>query len=160
MKPTVYLDATIPSYLLDPGTDDPILVGRHLVTRQWWSIRSRYELFVSQVVIDECHAGRPERASGRPELLKDLPLLDPTEEISEAAKFYAKNFAMPHKNLRDALHLAFASFYGIEYLVTWNLAHLANAHKRRHIQALNTILGYVTPTICTPEGLLEWASEE
>lgn len=154
MRPAVYLDSTIPSYWLDPESQDPVYLARHLSTRRWWQTIHGYRVFISQVVIDELQEGRADRATQRLELVQEIQLLDINPDCSQAAKFYAQHFAMPGKNVRDALHLALASFYRIDYLLTWNLAHLANARKRRHIEALNMILGFATPIICTPEELL------
>lgn len=80
-------------------------------------------------------------------------MLDVDDEVEEAAQFYARNLAMLTRDLRDAFHLALASVHEIEYLVTWNFAHLANASKRAHIETLNRRLHLSTPVICTPEEL-------
>jgi predicted nucleic acid-binding protein len=83
-----------------------------------------------------------------------MALLDIDEEVERAAQFYVENLAMPRRDLRDAFHLALASVHGMEYLVTWNYAHLANASKRTHIETLNRRLHWASPVICSPEELL------
>ncbi|MFO0837052.1 MAG: hypothetical protein U1D55_00875 [Phycisphaerae bacterium] len=83
-----------------------------------------------------------------------MPLLEIDEDVERAAEFYVRHFAMPRHNLRDAFHLALASVHEIEYLVTWNFAHLANAGKRTHIEVLNRRLHLPSPVICTPEELM------
>ena len=126
-KPTIYLDSTVPSYWLPQG-EDPILLARHLLTRRWWeSELARFEVFVSQSVIDELSAGDPTRAAERLELIAPFPLLQVNAQVEAAAQFYIDQFAMPRNDLRDAFHLAIASVYAVDYLVTWNYAHLANA---------------------------------
>lgn len=160
MKPTVYLDSSVPSYWLEPKSDDPIVRARHLITRQWWGEDlPRFEARVSQYVLDELSLGDPQRAAQRLDLVKDLALLDVSEEVIHAAEFYMQNFAMPRRNERDAFHLAFASVHEMDYLVTWNYAHLANASKRTHIETLNRRLRLISPVICSPEELMMEPSE-
>ncbi len=65
-----------------------------------------------------------------------------------------KELALPGKALRDAAHLAFACGYELDYLVTWNCAHIANAEIRRRLMAINAALGLQTPIICNPEELM------
>lgn len=154
MKPTLYLDSSVPSYWLPQG-DDLVVHARHLLTLRWWDDElPRFDVFVSQVVLDEIAGGNPERADLRFDLVKDFPLLDVDEEVERVARFYAQNFAMPRRDLRDAFHLALASVHEIEYLVTWNFAHLANASKRTHIDVLNRRLHLVSPVICSPDELM------
>ncbi|NOS99430.1 MAG: type II toxin-antitoxin system VapC family toxin [Phycisphaerales bacterium] len=154
MKPTVYLDSTVPSYHLPQGAD-PIVHARHLLTRRWWDADlSRFDVFVSQIVLDELAAGDAGRASIRLKLVEEFAILEVDEEVERVARFYVDNFAMPRRDLRDAFHLALPSVHEIEYLVTWNFAHLANAGKRRHIDVLNRRLHLISPVICTPEELM------
>jgi predicted nucleic acid-binding protein len=154
MKPSIYLDSSVPSYWLDQGPD-PIIHARHLTTRKWWANHlPRFDVYISQFVLDELADGDPERAAKRLDLVKDFPLLKTVEEVEQAALFYVRNLAMPSSNRRDAFHLALAAVHEIEYLVTWNFAHLANAGKRRHIEVLNRRLHLVSPIICSPEELM------
>ena len=154
MKPTIYLDSSVPSYWLPQGPD-PIVQARHLLTRRWWTEElPRFDIFASQVVLEELSGGDPERASQRLALIEGFPMLDLDEEVERAARFYADHLAMPRRNLRDAFHLAFASVHEVEYLLTWNYAHLANASKRTHIETLNRRLHLASPVICSPEELM------
>lgn len=104
--------------------------------------------------MDELGAGKPERATERLALVQAFPLLDVDEEVEHAARFYVENLAMPSRNLRDAFHLALASVHEVEYLLTWNYAHLANASKRTHLEVLNRRLHLPSPVICSPEELM------
>ncbi len=92
--------------------------------------------------------------SGWPTPVEAFPLLDVDEDVERAARFYVDQMAMPRRNLRDAFHLAIASVHEIDYLVTWNYAHLANASKRTHIETLNRRLQLASPVICSPEELI------
>ena len=154
MRPTLYLDSSVPSYWLPQG-NDPIIQARHLLTRRWWDEElARFEVFISQVVLDELGRGDPERAAQRLVLVESFALLNVDEEVERVARFYVDNLAMPKRDLRDAFHLALASVHEMEYLVTWNFAHLANASKRTHIEVLNRRQHLASPVICSPEELM------
>ncbi|MCI0693467.1 hypothetical protein L0337_15855 [candidate division KSB1 bacterium] len=79
-----------------------------------------------------------------------LPVLAPDENIVDIARIYIENYLMPQVLKGDALHLAYASFYKIDFLLTWNCNHLANANKKQHIRRVNTRLNLFTPEIVTP----------
>lgn len=154
MKPSVYLDSTVPSYWLPQG-GDAIVQARHLLTRKWWSEElPRFEPRISQIVLDELAGGDPARAAERLALVSGLRLLDVNDQVEQAAAFYVEQLAMPKRNMRDAFHLAAASVHDVTYLVTWNYAHLANASKRTHIETLNRRLHLPSPVICSPEELM------
>jgi hypothetical protein len=71
MRPTLYLDSSVPSYWLVPERDDPIVAARHLITRRWWSQELvRFEVFISQIALDELAGGQPNRARQRLALVK------------------------------------------------------------------------------------------
>ncbi|HKQ47897.1 MAG TPA: type II toxin-antitoxin system VapC family toxin [Phycisphaerae bacterium] len=155
MKPTVYLDSSVPSYWLEPASDDPIIRARHLIIRRWWDEElGRFEVRISQYVLDELAQGDSLRATRRLELVKQFASLDISDSVIDAADFYMANFAMPRRDARDAFHIAFASVYEVDYLLTWNYAHLANASKRKHIETLNQRLRLISPVICSPEELM------
>jgi predicted nucleic acid-binding protein len=135
MKPTVYLDSSVPSYWLEPQGDDPVLRVRHLLTRRWWTEElPKFEVFVSQIVLREIGRGQSKRAAERSTLLEGFSILPVTPEVERVAAFYVENLAMPVRDRRDAFHLALASVHEIDYLLTWNFAHLANARKRMHFE--------------------------
>ena len=155
-KPTVYVDTTIPSYYFETR-DDPIVRAHQLITVQWWeACRDRLEFYTSQVTLVELSslAYPAEKRAKTLGFMTDIPVLDVTDEIESIARRYVEQMLMPRKNLRDALHLALASFYELAYLATWNCAHLANVRKRHQIELLNGLLGLRTPWVVTPEELL------
>lgn len=89
------------------------------------------------------------------ELLKGLPLLAILPPIAEIVEGYFAHQLMPRDPAGDALHLALASYYRCDFLVTWNCRHLANANKFDHIRRVNGILGIHVPSLVTPLELLE-----
>ena len=155
MKKKVYIETTIPSYLVAKPSRDIVLLTHQEFTKQWWeSCKDDYELFTSQETIDEANSGDPVYAKQRYEILETLQLLDPATEVEQLANEYFKYFNFPVKALRDAAHLAFAVYYELDYLLTWNCKYLANASIRSRLHRLNDSLGYKTPDVCTPEELI------
>ena len=132
-----------------------MLVAAHQqLTVAWWDEqRTRYELFTSQVVLAEARAGDPEAAQRRLAVLERLPLLDVTDAAIALATMLITRQALPAQAAQDALHVAVACVHGMEYLLTWNCAHLANARLRSRIEQICRDAGYVPPIICTPEEL-------
>jgi len=89
--------------------------------------------------------------------VRKWPALKYESILAEIVSTYVENFLMPAEFSGDALHLAYASYYKIDFLMTWNCEHLANANKRQHIRVINTRLGLAVPEIVTP---LELVTEE
>jgi predicted nucleic acid-binding protein len=155
MKPRVYLETTIPSYLTAWPSRDLVRAAHQQITREWWEKRrEQFELFISQVVLRECPAGDPKAASERLEVLQDLPLLEQTEEATKLAQALLQKVPLPNRATVDALHIAVASVHGMDYLLTWNCTHIANAVLRDPIESVCRASGYEPPAICTPEELL------
>ena len=153
--PTVYVETTIPSYLAARPSRDFIVLGHQEVTQAWWDVeRVHYDLYISQLVLDEIGAGNPELATVRTALVQDLPILDLTHEIELLALEYVRELIFPQKATTDAYHLAFAVEYELDYLLTWNCAHLANGFTRLKLQKLHISRGKHLPVIVTPEELI------
>ena len=153
MKPKVYLDATIPSYLHD---DREVLRAFTEITRRWWHEEAgAYELFMSNAVLDELASGNYPRKAEVVQTVQNLALLPPAAMIERIAEYYISNRLMPQSLRGDAAHLAYASYYQCDFLLTWNCNHLANANKRRHIRVLNGRLDLPTPEIVTPLELVQ-----
>lgn len=132
------------------------MAAHQQLTREWWNTRRHdFEVFVSQFVIDEAALGDPDAARRRLELLADLSLLDVREEIYTLADALMKRVPLPPKAAADALHIAIATVSGMDYLLTWNCTHIANAIFRTSIEAVCRENGFEPPVICTPEELLK-----
>ena len=155
MRAKLYLETTIPSYLVGRPSRDLLVAAHQQVTRDWWeSRRLQFELCTSQFVIEEIRAGDPELANQRLQLLEDVPLLQTSEEIIEIAECLVSEGPIPRKAAGDAAHIAFATVYGCEYLLTWNCRHIANAELSRSIRRTMERRGYDLPSMCTPEELM------
>ena len=156
MKPKVYLETTIPSYLTARPSRDLVTAAHQQITREWWDTRRHdFDLFVSQMVIDEASAGDPEATTRRLDVLASLPLLDPQAEGTALAQTLIDHIPLPARAAADALHIAIAVVNGMDYLLTWNCTHIANAALRGRIEAACRSRGFRVPIICTPEELLE-----
>ena len=154
-KPTLYMGTTIPSFLLAEPSRDLVASARQEVTRDWWRREhGRFEVFVSQTVLDEAQKGSHSAAQKRPEFLEQFQVLATTHDVDRLAELYVRKQIVPAEKLGDALHLAVASIYRMNFLCTWNLKHIANAFAIRRLRALNAEQGLFTPEICTPEQLL------
>jgi predicted nucleic acid-binding protein len=156
MSALIYVETTIPSFYTEKrsGVD---IAARRQWTREWWSeSKPDHRLVTSVVVFDELE--RMPDAARRAEaiaLLRELEELDYIAEVEEIAAVYLQHKIMPAEALGDADHLALASFYNCDMLVTWNCKHLANANKTGHIRRVNALLGLRTPLLVTPLQLLE-----
>jgi predicted nucleic acid-binding protein len=152
---SVYIETSIPSYLTAKASRDLILVAHQELTKEWWETRNRFELFVSEVVLNEISLGDPDASNRRIDVITGIPLLELTEESKEFAHKLIRLNLVPKKALADALHIAIAATTGMDYLLTWNCKHIANAVTRPKIENLCRDMKISPPVICTPEELLE-----
>ena len=156
MKAKVYIETTVISYLTARPNRDVVIAGHQKITRDWWqTCRKRFDVVASQLVVREASAGDSRAAQERLAKLATLTLLEVTEEAVLLAQELVSTGAVPEKAAEDALHLAIAVTNGVEYLLTWNCKHLANATMRTKIEDVCRSAGYEPVIICTPEELLE-----
>lgn len=156
MKPRLYIETTIVSYLTARPTRDVIALARQQITQTWWMDRlPDFDPVVSQLVLDEAARGDEEAAKQRLRVLENFPLLDATPVTFRLAAQFIRPGAMPTKAKDDALHLAVCAVHGIPYLLTWNFRHIANAQVRRVLGGICARAGYDIPIICTPDELMK-----
>jgi hypothetical protein len=155
MKSRLYLETTIPSYLTSRTSRDLIVAGRQQITRDWWEKqRGAFQLYISQLVIDEASAGDQAAARDRLKVVKDLPLLDITVEVAELASSILASGKIPRKAATDAAHIAIAAVHEMDFLVTWNCVHIANATIAKSLASICREHDCECPVICTPEELM------
>lgn len=145
MKPKVYIETSIPSYLTARRSRDLIMAANQELTQEWWDNKESFDLYISALVIQEASAGDPNAAKKRLEQLDDLPELDITEEVETFAQVLIQKVPLPEKARIDALHIAVATLSGMDYLLTWNCSHIANAILRPKVEALCREFGYEAP---------------
>ena len=129
--------------------------ARQQITHDWWNNeREKYELCISEIVVDEAAAGDSDAAGRRLVFLADLPLLEITKAVNDIAKAIMESGLLPPSATRDAIHIAVSSVHGIDILLTWNCRHIANAVIMRELSDIVTSCGYEIPILCTPEELI------
>ena len=158
MEPTVYVETSIVSYLAARPSRDLVTAARQQVTAEWWTSRRKaFRLHVSELVVQEAADGDADAAERRLSLLAGIPVLAATAEALELAKAFVDNRIVPTSAEADALHIAIAATSGIEYLLTWNCRHIANAQIRARIERFARLRGLEPPILCTPDELMEIA---
>lgn len=155
MKRKVYLETSVVSYLMAWRSRDLVIAGNQETTREWWIQRDKFDLFISQFVLDEAAAGDGNAAAQRLRALEGIPELAVVEQVVDIADVLLTRAALPAKAKLDALHIAVAALHGMDFLLTWNCKHIANPIQRPNIEAIVRAFGYQPPIICTPQELLE-----
>ncbi|MCE9554924.1 MAG: type II toxin-antitoxin system VapC family toxin [Planctomycetes bacterium] len=154
MADTVYIETTVIGHLVGRKHPDAAIAVRQQITRDWWADATRhYRILISEIVRDECGAGDPIAAKERLDAIDSLSLLEVNEEVLVLANSLMTSGAVPPSEPRDALHIAISAVNGIQYLVTWNYKHIANAAMRSRIESVCRSAGFEPPIICTPEEL-------
>lgn len=149
----MYVETTIPSYLTAWPSNNLLRAAHQQVTREWWDRRAAFDLYVSQLVVVECQAGDPVAAVERLAALAEIPILDQPPEVAALAEALVQGVPLPPKAGADAVHIATAAVHGIQYLLTWNCTHIANATLRPRIEQVCRAAGWEPPLICTPQEL-------
>ena len=153
MKKMVYLDTTVLSYLVDERESIKNFIE---VTKEWWNTqRKHYNVYLSVETLAELNEGNHPQKAKAIHLTKTIEILPRAKEVEEIAEIYIKHSLMPNDMRGDAIHLAYASVYKIDFLLTWNCKHLANANKKTHIRIINSKLGLFVPEVITPLELFE-----
>lgn len=148
----VYLETSFISYLVARPSRDLIMAAHQQTTREWWEKeRLKHEVYSSDAVWEEARRGDPVGAASRLSVLADLPILAVSDETEELARRLISKHALPQKAFLDAIHIAVASVYGMDYLLTWNCKHIANLTMRSAIEKTCREAGYDPPVIGTPE---------
>jgi hypothetical protein len=155
MLPAVYLETSVIGYLASRRSADPIVAGNQQATLDWWKQRERFDVYVSEAVVDECSAGDPTAVAERLVFLRGIPELDISFLAKSVAGELIRVTALPVKAHVDALHIAIAAASGMDYLLTWNCRHIANASLRRRIEEVLASFDLAAPVICTPQELTD-----
>jgi hypothetical protein len=155
MKPPVYVETSVVSYLSARRSTDPIVAGRQLLTQQWWAQKERFDCCTSALVYQEAQQGSPVMAAKRTALLDSLRTLPPSPQMDELAQALIRAAALPSKALQDAEHIALAALHHVSYLVTWNFRHIANPVTSGKIDAVLRLMGLTPPVLCSPDVLLD-----
>ena len=155
MSETVYIETSILGYLTARPSRDLVVAANIEITREWWDTRrNAFQLYSSQAVVKETSQGDTEIASRRLEIIANLALLDLNQSVLDLAEQFLERSNLPAKADVDAVHIAAATVHGMDYLLTWNCKHIANAQIQRKLAEVSLDLGYELPILCTPYELL------
>ena len=151
----VYLETSFISACVTDRTD-PGSVHRRNVSREWWETQARrHVLFVSAEVIDELSQPGYRRSLEALSMIREIPFLPITDWTLKLAALFVREKVMPSPVAGDAVHVAVAAAHGVDYLVSWNVRHLANIRKMAHLREICRRKGVVSPLIVTPDLLWE-----
>ncbi len=143
------------SVLTAGPTRDIVQTALQQLTHEWWERRSRsFDLFISDFVLREASRGDKVAARRRLDAAANLKELSVNVAIETLATRLLNETRMPSKAQQDAAHLACAAVHGMDYLVTWNCTHIANAVLIPQVQAVCLLAGHKCPQICTPQELM------
>jgi predicted nucleic acid-binding protein len=156
MLPTAYIETSVISYLTARRSRDPISAAHQQLTRDWWDRRrARFDLYVSELVVQEASRGDAVAALARLEAISGYPVLRVNSDSRALADRILRQAVLPSKAAADALHIALAAVTGMNFLVTWNCTHIANGFVLQSVNALCRDAGFEPPIVCTPEELME-----
>ena len=161
MRPAAYIETSVVSYLTARSSRDVVIAAFQEITREWWRNAShRFDLVASALAVAEARAGDPDAARTRLEALESVALLDATPDAESLANALVDVGAIPRQAAADAAHIAIAVTNGVDFLVTWNFRHIANAAMRSRIEQVCRQVGYEPSVICTPNELMEANNEQ
>ena len=156
IKPRVYIESTVVSYLAARLSKNPVLVARQRASRQLWeNYADRFEFVISDIVSNEVRLGDANAAQRRLEVISSLRVLEILPEVDVLGQKLLGTGAVPRNSEPDAQHIAIATVHGVEYLVSWNHKHIVNENKREHINQVCQAAGFQPTTLCTPIELME-----
>ena len=155
MKPKLNIESTIPSYLTAIPSRDLIVAAHQQITREWWEARrDEFAIYISQFVLDEVGAGDSEASKKRLDAIEGFEQLDITDDVTNLAEAIIDSGVIPQDSPTDAAHIAVATVHGMQFLMTWNCAHIANAEISSVVEDVCRTHGFECPVICTPEELM------
>jgi hypothetical protein len=155
MKPTVYIETTIPSLLTAWPSRDVEIAGQQVATREWWEKRRQaFDVYVSADVLDEAERGDAEAARLRLAVLDECKVLAATEEAQSLTKRILATGLIPPRAATDAAHSGLAAAHGMDFLLTWNCRHIHNSFIERRLAGICLAAGFTLPVLCTPRELM------
>ena len=159
MKPSLYVETSVISYLTARLSANLVVAARQRITRAWWETRrDGYDLVVSPIVLEEVSEGDADAAAARLEPLRGIEIVGVSPGTDRLAADLLTTVPLPEKATTDAAHIALAATAGADYLLTWNFKHIANPTLRDRIADVCRSNGYEPSTLCSPEDLLEGTS--
>ena len=150
-KLKIYLDATIPNYVFNPHTPEKQKYAKILFNEIG---KGRFESYISKIVIDEISAAPESKQSQMASILKEIPILDVTDECNELAQEYIERGIIPPQYKNDALHIGIATFYNMDALISYNFEHIVKLKTIREVSGINISMGFKIIDLVIPEEVL------
>ena len=148
----IYIESTIPSYLVARPARDLLQAARQQTSKDWWELkRHQHELFTSEIVLAEIGEGEAAMAKQRLEVMNGITILRVTDETEALTRRILESGLLPLDADRDAAHIALATIYEMDILLSWNCRHIANASIQARLRRLAGQMGLVLPVLCTPD---------
>ena len=156
IKPKLYLETTVISYLVARPSNEASLAYRQQVTQRLWEEYANvYEFVISDIVISEILRGDAVAAQRRFNVVANLTILDLSLDVDKLAQDLIDTRVVPPQARSDAQHIACAAVNSVDYLVSWNYKHIVNEITRKLINEVCQTAGFRPPTICTPIDIIE-----
>lgn len=156
MKSRIYIETSVISYYTAKLSKDIRTLSRQETTIDWWEDEmNKFDCFISLAVIEEISKGNQLEAEKRINASLKFPILEDSNGIMVLAEKYFSKLNIPEKSKYDTIHLAYASYYEVEYLLSWNMKHISNPRTQSALIDLNLELNLKTPLLITPEALME-----
>jgi predicted nucleic acid-binding protein len=154
--PKTYVETSVISYLTARQSRDQIAAAHQQLTRDWWDRRrARFDIYVSELVVQEAGRGDVIAARARLEAISGYPVLRVNPVAQRLADSILRSAVLPSKAAADALHISLAAVNGMNFLITWNCTHIANGFVLQSVNMLCRDAGFEPPIVCTPEELME-----
>ncbi len=152
---SVYIESSVISYITARPSRDVVTSARQAITIEWWeTYRDLFDVFISELVLEEIGTGDLQAASNRLAIVENIPVLVATDSAKELAKALIVENAISASSAEDALHISIAAVQGIDFLLTWNFKHINNANMRDKITQVVNHLNFRSPMLCSPEELI------
>jgi hypothetical protein len=155
MKPTVYIETTIPSLLTAWPNRDVEILAQQVATREWWEKRRKaFDLYISQEVLKEAARADAGAARDRLAALAECRILAATDTAEALTERILSTGLIPARAASDAAHIGYAAAHGMDFLLTWNCRHILNKIIERRLAGVCVTMGLSLPVICTPPELM------
>jgi hypothetical protein len=148
----IYIESTIPSYIVARPARDLLQAARQQTSKDWWELkRHQHELFTSEIVLAEIGDGEAVMAQLRLGVMNGIKLLQVTDDAEALTRRILDSGLLPLDADRDAAHIALATIYEMDILLSWNCRHIANASIQARLRRLAEQMGFALPVLCTPD---------
>lgn len=149
----IYIETSVVSYYVADRSESIRIAGHQLSTLAMWKCLEEYDVYISDIVVEEASRGREDQAILRLNAIKDFEVLEIDDKVGELAELLLRKKAIPEICPEDAMHIAVAAVNEIDFIVTWNFKHINNPFMEKKICQIIEENGGRCPVMCSPEEL-------